>query len=117
MDHLYINELAVETIIGIHDWEKSHKQTLYLSLQLGFDLISAAQTDTIDDTIDYAALCQCIENYLRNERFQLIETLAQSVANLLFSHYPILWLRLKVSKPQAIPQAKDVGVVIEREKP
>lgn len=114
MDTVYIRGLRVEAIIGVFDWERTIRQPLVLHLDLASDNRAAAATDGIAEAVDYDAISKRVLAYVRDSRFQLIETLAERVAALVREEFDIPWLRLTISKPGAVAEADDVGVIIER---
>jgi|SRR5690606_7357440 len=114
MDIVYIQGLQVRTVIGVYDWEREIEQTLSFDLELATDVRAAAATDAIEQALDYAAISARISTYVQASRYQLIETLAERVAELLRTEFGVRWLRLRLSKPGAVPAARDVGVQIER---
>jgi dihydroneopterin aldolase len=114
MDTVYIEGLKTDAVIGVYDWERSIRQTLVLDLELASDNRAAAATDGIADAMDYDAISKRILAYVQASEFELIETLAERVAAIVLSEFNIPWLRLKLSKPWAVAEANDVGVIIER---
>lgn len=114
MDRVFIEQLTVDTVIGVYDWEKTLTQRLLLDLCMGWDIRPAAATDALDKTLDYAAVCQHIQRFAVEQRFELVETFAERLATELMQTFNIPWLRMKVTKPGAVPQAQGVGVEIER---
>lgn len=116
MDLVVIEALRIDTIIGIHDWEREVRQTLLLSLELGWDTRRAAASGDISDALDYSSLCAVVQKYVERSRFYLIEELAEGVAELLQREFGVPWLRLRIDKPGAVPQAQTVAVVVERGK-
>ena len=114
MDIVYIRELRAATVIGVYDWERGVRQTVVLDLELAADNRRAAASDRIGDALDYAALCARLLAFIEGSEFQLIETLAERVAALVREEFGVSWLRLRLAKPGAVPQAADVGVLIER---
>ncbi|MBP6682038.1 MAG: dihydroneopterin aldolase [Halioglobus sp.] len=114
MDVVYIRELRAATVIGVYDWERRVRQTVVLDLELAADNRRAAASDRIGDALDYAALCVRLLAFIEGSEFQLIETLAERVAALVMEEFGVPWLRLRLAKPGAVPQAADVGVLIER---
>ena len=114
MDIIYLRELRIATVIGIYEWEKRIKQTVCIDLEMGTDIHAAAASDTIDDTLNYKAVSKRIIAFVEGNQFQLIETLAEKVAELLLKEFALPWLKLTVSKPGAVSAARDVGVIIER---
>ena len=52
MDKIFLNDLRIETVIGIFDWERRVRQTVSVDLEMAADIRPAAATDTIDDTLE-----------------------------------------------------------------
>jgi len=113
-DIIFISELRIETVIGIFDWERQIKQTVVLDLELATDIRKAAQSDHIDDTIDYKSLTKAVIAFVEASEFQLVETLAERVCDLVQSEFDVAWVKLKLNKPGALRGARDVGILIER---
>jgi len=113
MDIVFIRELRADTVIGVYDWERDIRQSVVLDLEMG-DNPRAASSDQIDDALDYAAIATRVLSFIEGSEFQLIETLAEQIAALIMREFHVPWLRLRLSKPGAVSQAKDVGVLIER---
>ncbi len=114
MDIVYLNDLKIETVIGVFDWERRIKQTVSLDLEMGTDIARAAATDSIDDTLDYKAVAKRLIAFVEESRFQLVETLAERVAGIILDEFGVPWVRVRVNKRGAVRYAGDVGVVIER---
>ncbi len=113
-DIIYIKDLRVEAIIGIFDWERKVKQEVSIDMEFPFDCKKAAATDSIDDTIDYKAICKGVIKFVEDSSFQLQESLAEGIAALVKEDYNVESIKLRVSKPGALRGAKDVGLVIHR---
>ena len=114
MDIIFIRDLRIDTVIGIYDWERSIKQTVRLDLELGSDIARAAASDSIEDTLNYKAVAKRVIAFVEASSFQLVETLAERVAQLVISEFDVPWLRVTVNKRGALRGATDVGVIIER---
>ena len=114
MDIIFISELAVETIIGIYEWEREIKQPVLFDIEMSGDCARAAVTDAVEDTLNYKAVAKAVIGFVEKSECQLVETLAEQVAALIMSQFDVQWLRLKVNKRGAIRGATGVGVVIER---
>ena len=114
MDRIFIEALEVDTIIGVYDWERTIHQSLRLDLTLATDIRSAAATDDLRLTLDYAAICQRIQQFADTHEFALVETFAERLTDCLRNDFPISWLRLTVRKPGAVPSAGSVGLEITR---
>ena len=114
MDIIFLHDLTIETIIGIYDWERKEKQSIVLDLDMAADIAEAAQTDAIDSTLDYKAVAKRLINFVGNSEFQLVETLAERIAEIVMKEFDVPWIRLRVNKKGAVRYAGDVGVIIER---
>lgn len=114
MDIVFIRELKVQTVIGAFGWERKIRQTVVLDLEMATDMTQAAATDQLQYALDYKAVATRISSFVSDSSFQLVEALAEAVAAILQKEFGVVWLRLRVSKPGAVPGAKDVGVLIER---
>ncbi len=114
MDIVFIRELKVQTVIGAFEWERSIRQTLVLDLEMEVDISEAASTDQLEHALNYKAVSDRISQFIADSQFHLVEAVAEAVAGLIQREFGVIWLRLRVSKPGAIPAAKDVGVLIER---
>ncbi|MDX2465109.1 MAG: dihydroneopterin aldolase [Porticoccus sp.] len=114
MDIVYINDLKIETIIGIYDWERQVRQTISLDLEMGTDIRQAAETDDIQFALNYKAVSKRIIDFIGGSEFLLVETMAEQVAEIIRQEFNVPWLRLRIGKPGAVRGARDVGVIIER---
>jgi dihydroneopterin aldolase len=114
MDLVFIEDLRIQTVIGVFDWEREITQTVSLNLEMGFDITRAAETDAIADTLDYKAVSKRLIFFVENSEFQLVEALAEECARIVLEEFPVRWLRLKLSKPGAVRGSSAVGVIIER---
>ncbi len=114
MDIIYLKDLRIDTIIGIYDWERRARQTVILDIEMGTDIKKAAQNDDINDTLNYKAVAKRIITFVEKSEYQLVETLAEHIADILLTEFKVPWLRLRVNKQGAVRGVRDVGVVIER---
>lgn len=114
MDIIFLHDLTIETIIGIYDWERKEKQSVVLDLDMAADIRAAAQSDAIEDTLDYKAVAKRIIDFVAESEFQLVETMAERVAGIVLTEFGVRWVRLRVNKKGAVRYAGDVGVIIER---
>ncbi|MFU8817434.1 MAG: dihydroneopterin aldolase [Pseudomonadales bacterium] len=114
MDTVFVRGLTVEAILGIHPWERENPQPVRISFAMTADVRHAAREDRIDDALDYAAASARVAALTREGKFQLVETLAEHIAQLLLQEFSVLRVRVEVEKPAAIAEADSVGVSIER---
>ncbi|MFZ3389885.1 MULTISPECIES: bifunctional dihydroneopterin aldolase/7,8-dihydroneopterin epimerase [Buttiauxella] len=114
MDIVFIEQLTVITTIGVYDWEQTISQKLVFDIEMAWDNRQAASSDDVNDCLSYADVSEAVISHVSGGRFALVERVAEEVAQLLLTRFNSPWVRLKVSKPGAVAQAANVGVVIER---
>lgn len=115
MDRIFINNLKIETVIGIYEHELTSKQTLILDLELKINAKQSALEDNIKDTIDYEKVVETIKRLSHLHQFKLLESYAEYISNNLLKTFNTQWVRLKITKPSALTDTKDIGIIIERE--
>ncbi|KTC06625.1 MULTISPECIES: dihydroneopterin aldolase [Pseudomonas] len=114
MDRVFIEGLEFDTVIGAYDWERGIRQCLRLDLSFAWDNRPAAAGDDLSKALDYASVSTRIQAFAEQAQFQLVETFAERLAEVLMGEFNIPWLRLKLTKPGAVAAAAGVGVEIER---
>jgi len=114
MDIVYISDLKVDTVIGIFDWERRIRQTVSLDLEMATDIRKAAASDHIDDALDYKSIGKRLIQFIEDSHFQLVETLAERVAEIVVSEFKVPWVKVSLNKKGAVRHASGVGIVIER---
>ena len=114
MDKVFIQGLRIQTTIGFYPWEKEIKQTLVIDLAMGWDTAKAAENDELAKTLDYADISEKVAKFANDNPVDLIETLAERMAQYLMTNYQIPWLKISIGKPGAVHNAITVGVEIER---
>lgn len=116
MDTVFLTDLRIETVVGIWDWERKIRQTVSIDLEMGTDVAKAAAHDDIEHTLNYKAVSKQVQAFVGESSFQLVETMAERVAELILTEFGVPWVRVRVNKPGAIRGARDVGVKIFRSK-
>lgn len=114
MDIVFIDQLSVITTIGVYDWEQTIQQKLVFDVEMAWDNRKAAASDNVDDCLSYADVSEAIIAHVSMGKFALVERVAEEIATLLLSRFATPWVRIKVCKPGAVAQARQVGVIIER---
>lgn len=113
-DKIFLRDLQIETIIGIYDWEREQKQTVSIDLTMPGDIRRAAASDAIDATLNYKKVAKRVIAFTEASSFQLVETLAESIAGICTDEFDMAWVEVRINKPGAIRGARDVGVQIRR---
>ncbi len=116
MDKIFLSEIKIETTVGIWEWEKRIKQTVVIDIEMSADIKKAASTDDINDTLNYKAVAKSVRKLVEESQFQLVETMAEKISELILTEHDVHWVKVKVNKPGAIRGSKGVGIIIERGK-
>ena len=114
MDKIFLDELKIDTIIGIWDWERKVRQTVIIDLEMSADIAKAAASDSVEDTLNYKSVAKRVQQFVGDSSFQLVETLAERIAGIIRDEFDVAWVKVRVHKPGAIRGSKDVGIEIER---
>ena len=115
MDKVIIEGLQVDAVIGVFDWERQIFQPLIVDLELGCDICRAAQTDNIEDAVNYKAVCDLVSDLIIDTKAQLIERLAVLICDKILAEYlAVQHIKVTVRKPTAITNTTAVGICIER---
>ena len=116
MDSIVIRDLRIEVLIGIHRREQHAPQTVSLDLEIGLPGEAVFASDRVADTIDYEQVALRIKALASSGHFRLVETLAERIARLLIDDFGARWVKVSAAKIAILPNAKFVGVSIERRK-
>jgi len=111
--HVFVNRLAVEASIGIHPHERENKQTIWLTIDAGV-LEDSATPEAIGDVVCYEDMCRIATALASDGHIDLVETLAERIADRLMEDPRLVQIRVQIEKPQAIDQAASVGIAISR---
>ncbi|MCH1928653.1 dihydroneopterin aldolase [Shewanella sp. A25] len=114
MDKVLIRQLRIDTVIGVYDWEKKIQQSLFLDLDMAWDNKPAAATDDYQYALCYETVSNRLTRLVTEQPIELIETVAERVAECLLTEFKVTWVKVVVMKPGAVPTAASVGVEIER---
>jgi len=116
MDTVYIRGLKVRTVVGIFEWERRLPQDVILDLDLETDIRPAAASDAIEDALDYKSVAKAVKAHVEASRFQLVEALADSIAQLVIRDFSVEAVGLVLNKKGALSDAADVGIRIHRQR-
>ncbi|MGO2012458.1 MAG: dihydroneopterin aldolase [Pseudoalteromonas sp.] len=116
MDKVFISQLQVDTIIGVYDFEKLSKQSLYFDIEMLCDIKPAATNDDINLALDYAKVSERVIDHTTAKPVELLETLVEQLAEIILTEFATTQVMIRVSKPAAVAKAQTVGVEITRAK-
>lgn len=113
-DTIFIHGLQCECVIGVWEWEKKITQILVLDIDLATNVSKAAQSDKLEDTLDYKKIADRVIEYAQANPVDLIETLVDQLANVILTEFEVPWVRIRLDKGGVVKHVKHVGIVIER---
>ena len=114
LDIVFIEDLRIDTIIGIYDWEREVRQTVALDIEMAADNRKPASTEDIEDALNYKAVAKRLIAFTEDSQFQLVETLAERLVEIIMCEFGVPWVKLKLRKLGAVTGSRSVGVIIER---
>ena len=118
-DRLAVRGLAVHGHHGVFEHERRDGQEFVIDLVLGVDTRVAARSDDVQDTVDYGTLVDEVRTAVADDPVDLIETLAQRIADVCLRNALVDTVEVTVHKPHAPIQAtfEDVALTINRSRP
>lgn len=114
MDMIIIKNLLARGIIGVHDWERSRPQNILINITMFTDTRRAAQTDNLDDCINYSTMSKRVLAHAEAVNRLTVEALANDLANICLEEKGVQKVIVRVEKPGAVRFAESVGIEIER---
>jgi 7,8-dihydroneopterin aldolase/epimerase/oxygenase len=114
MDTIFVRELRLEAWIGLYRHEKLAPQTIEVDLEIGVPGDAVFRSGRVQDTIDYGVAVERIRALLADERFGLVESLAERIARLLIDEFGAPRVKVSIAKLGVLRDARRVGVTIER---
>ena len=113
-DKIFIQELEIRCILGTLPRERKKKQRVVIDLEFSAPVKKAARRDDLRDALNYQKIVERAMEFVSKSRFYLMETLAECLAQALLREFKLKGLRLRLSKPAAIPNVRNIAVEISR---
>jgi len=114
MDSIFIEKLRVDTIIGVYPNERVTKQPLIIDINISYDTAQAMASDNLKYALDYHQVCKDVHVFVSESSYHLIETLAECIAQNILKIDGVLEVKIRLSKPNALDLAENVGICIHR---
>lgn len=115
MDHIFIRDLRLQTLIGFHRRERVVPQTIRIDLEIGIANTAVFASDKVTDCIDYDKVTTRIRE-TASQHVNLVETLAERVARLVLDEFGAAWVKVSIAKLGILKDVGLVGVTVERRK-
>jgi dihydroneopterin aldolase len=114
LDTIFIRQLRLQAWIGLYRHEKVAPQTIEIDLEIAVPGDKVFASGKVADTIDYAVVAESIRTLLAKERFGLVESLAEKIAELILADFRAPHVKVSIAKLGVLRDAQRVGVSIER---
>jgi dihydroneopterin aldolase len=114
VNKIFINDLRLETRIGVYDWERVLPQTIRLDLEITLPSEKPFATGKLDDALDYAAIVARIKAFAKDHPYPLLERFTEAVAQIVLAEFGAPAIKLRVAKLAPLPAVKEIGIEIER---
>ena len=114
--HVFVRDLTMLALIGIHDAEKIKPQRVVVNIDLSVHESLAPMPDDISHVVSYEIIVKKCEAIVAEGHVNLVETLAEKFAEACLKDKRVVAARVRIEKPDIIPNAKSVGVEIERQR-
>lgn len=107
-----IRDLVLNAIIGTQDFERERPQPIVINITMEYDASKAAESDNLNDAVDYQAVTQSVIRLVESSRFFLVEKLAAEVLNAAMADSRVVSASVTIDKPQALPMTKSVSLTL-----
>lgn len=114
--HIRIKNLRLRAITGINNWERKDLQDIVINAEIEYDGDAAAESDDIEDGLDYRAITKRIISEVQSSRFHLLDKLAARILETIMQEQKVLRATVEVDKPHALRFADSVSVVCSAER-
>lgn len=115
--NVFVRDLVLTCLIGIHDHEKVNPQRVRLNIDLAVGEPEGRFDDRYETIVDYEKITNAIKALLDRGHVGLVETLAEDIADVCLEDGRVTCARVRVEKIDVMPEAGSVGVEIERRQP
>ena len=109
---VFIKDFIIEEIIGIHEHEKIKKQKIKFNIIIDVEQSTAPNERDIKSIVDYEKITNKLEKLAKNKKYNFLESLAEDSFKEIFEDKRINSVKIKIEKPEAIKNAKSVGVEV-----
>ncbi|MGD9806351.1 MAG: dihydroneopterin aldolase [Hyphomicrobiaceae bacterium] len=114
---VFVSRLELMASVGIFEVERRYEQRIHVSVDLDVIDNYDGVSDRLEDVLDYGSVIDAVREIVAQKHFNLIETLAERIAEACFSDPRVQRTRISVAKPDIVAGCAEVGIAIERGRP
>jgi len=109
---VFIKDFIIEEIIGVYEYEKIKKQKIKFNIVLDINQSSVPDEKDIKSIVDYEKITNKLKNLTKSKKYNFLESLAEDSFKDIFEDKRINSVTIKIEKPEAIKNAKSVGIEV-----
>ena len=113
-DVVIIRGMGVETTVGVHENERVRPRRLRMDIDIETDGCDAGRSDSLNDTVDYAAVVADVREHLTGQCNLLLERIAETVSERILHRFGASAVRVRITKAGMLDDVEEVGVIMER---
>jgi dihydroneopterin aldolase len=114
---VFVRGLELIGSVGVYEHEKRYEQRVVVSLDLAVRDDYDGRSDRLERVYDYDLAINAVKETVQSDHFNLIETLAERIADTCLMDPRVFAVRIRVEKPDALPSCHSVGIEIRRGRP
>jgi dihydroneopterin aldolase len=114
VNRIFINDLRIETRIGVYEWEQHLAQPLLVNLEFELPSAQVFSSDRFEDALDYSAVVKRLQVLAAEHTHKLLERFAEAIAEILRREFGVSWASVRVAKLAPLAGVRQIGVAIER---
>ena len=107
-----IKDFIINEIIGIHEHEKINKQKIIFNIVIDVNQNTIPNENNLSSIVDYEKITNKLRNLTKHKNYNFLESLAEDSFKEIFEDKRINSVKIKIEKPDAIINAKSVGVEV-----
>lgn len=112
--HVFVRDLELMASIGIYDTEKVKPQRIIVNMDVSVREADGPMADDISHVVSYEIMVKKVEAIIAEGHINLVESLCERIAQACLKDRRVVAARVRVEKPDIVPNARSVGVEIER---
>ncbi len=114
--NVIIKNLVLNIYIGLHDFEKKKKQRVRFNLVIGTDENIKPDNNNLQSIVNYEDVINKIILITNKKHFELLESLAESIFEMIFNYRLVKKIKLKIEKLDIINTTESVGIEVTKKK-
>jgi FolB domain-containing protein len=107
-----IKDFLIDEIIGIHKHEKINKQKIIFNIVIDINQDTLPNENSLSSIVDYEQITNKLKTLAKSKNYNFLESLAEDSFKEIFEDRRINSVKIKIEKPDAILNAKSVGVEV-----